>query len=85
MSIPSGSRRLDIALAARWRWNWPAAERRLSGVVSFHGGLSTDRPDDAKNIKGKILVCTGGDDAFVPPAQVRRLRMRCEGAQWIGR
>jgi dienelactone hydrolase len=42
----------------------------LAGVVSFHGGLSTDRPDDAKNIKGKVLVCTGGDDAFVPPAQV---------------
>jgi dienelactone hydrolase len=42
----------------------------LTGVVSFHGGLSTDRPDDAKNIKGKVLVCTGGEDAFVPPAQV---------------
>jgi dienelactone hydrolase len=42
----------------------------LVGVVSFHGGLSTDRPEDAKNIKGKILVCTGGEDAFVPPAQV---------------
>jgi dienelactone hydrolase len=42
----------------------------LIGVVCFHGGLATNRPDDAKNIKGKIMVCTGGDDAFIPPAQV---------------
>jgi dienelactone hydrolase len=43
----------------------------LVGVVSFHGGLDTTRPGDAANIKGKILVCTGGDDAFVPPSQVQ--------------
>jgi dienelactone hydrolase len=42
----------------------------LAAVVTFHGGLATDRPQDAKNIKAKILVCTGGEDAFVPPAQV---------------
>jgi dienelactone hydrolase len=42
----------------------------LVGVVSFHGGLDTTRPYDAKNIKGKILVCTGGEDSFVPPSQV---------------
>ena len=43
----------------------------IIGVVSFHGGLDTARPGDAANIKGKILVCTGGDDAFVPPSQVQ--------------
>jgi dienelactone hydrolase len=43
----------------------------IVGVVSFHGGLDTAHPDDASNIKGKILVCTGGDDAFVPPKQVQ--------------
>jgi dienelactone hydrolase len=43
----------------------------MVGVVSFHGGLDTARPEDAANIKGKILVCTGGDDAFVPPSQVQ--------------
>ncbi len=42
----------------------------IAGVVSFHGGLDTPRPEDAKNIKGKVLVCTGGEDAFVPPEQV---------------
>lgn len=42
----------------------------LNGVVTFHGGLDTPHPEDAKNIKGKILVLAGGDDPHVPPEQV---------------
>jgi dienelactone hydrolase len=42
----------------------------LTGVVSFHGGLDTPDPADAKRIRGKILVLTGGDDPVVPKAQV---------------
>jgi dienelactone hydrolase len=42
----------------------------VKGVVSFHGGLSTPTPQDAKNIKGEVLVCHGEDDPFVPPAEV---------------
>ncbi len=42
----------------------------LVGVASFHGGLDTPNPDDAKNIKGKVLVLHGGDDDFVPDTQV---------------
>ncbi len=42
----------------------------VPGVVSFHGGLDTPTPDDAKNIKGKVLVLTGGDDSYIPPAQI---------------
>jgi dienelactone hydrolase len=34
------------------------------GVVSFHGNLDTPHPADAKNIKGKVLVCQGGADSF---------------------
>ena len=41
----------------------------LSAVVGFHSGLSTTRPEDAANIKGKVLVCIGADDPVVPPAQ----------------
>ncbi len=41
----------------------------IKGVVSFHGGLQTQRPA-AGQIGAKILVCTGADDPFVPPAQV---------------
>jgi dienelactone hydrolase len=57
----------------------------LQAVVSFHGGLDMPGLDDAKNIKAKILVCTGGDDAFVPPAQVQKFEdaMRKGGVDWV--
>jgi len=42
----------------------------ILGVVGFHAGLSTPNPADAKNIKGKILICHGGDDPFVPMPEV---------------
>jgi dienelactone hydrolase len=42
----------------------------VAGVVSFHGGLGTPNPEDAKNIKAKVLVLHGGDDPNVPPEQV---------------
>lgn len=42
----------------------------LDGVVSFHGSLATDDPAQPGDVKGKILVLTGGDDKFVPPEQV---------------
>jgi dienelactone hydrolase len=39
----------------------------LKAVVAFHAGLDTKNPADAKNIKGKVLVCTGGADGMVGP------------------
>ncbi len=56
----------------------------LNAVVSFHGGLSTQNPDDAKNIKAKILICTGADDAFIPPAQIDAFEdeMRKANVNW---
>ncbi len=42
----------------------------VRGVVSFHGGLSSPTPADAKNIKAKVLVCHGADDPFVPTEEV---------------
>ena len=42
----------------------------LRGIVSFHGGLQTQRPAEAGQVKAKLLVCTGADDPFVPVAQV---------------
>ena len=41
----------------------------IDGVVSFHGALNTPTPQDAKNIKGKVLALHGADDPFVPPAE----------------
>ena len=36
----------------------------LSAVISFHGGLANARPEDAGNIKAKVLVCHGAADAL---------------------
>jgi dienelactone hydrolase len=56
----------------------------LRGIVSFHGGLGTQRPAAAGQVKAKILVCTGADDPFVPAAQVSALadEMTKAGADW---
>src|SRR5688572_18968198 len=42
----------------------------VGGVVSFHGGLGSPTPEDAKNIKAKVLALHGADDPHVPPAEV---------------
>ncbi len=56
----------------------------LVSVVSFHGGLDTPTPGDARNIKGKVLVLHGGDDPFVPTKQVEAFQeeMRKGGVDW---
>jgi len=41
----------------------------LKAVVGFHSGLDTARPQDAANIKGKVLVQIGADDPVIPPDQ----------------
>jgi dienelactone hydrolase len=41
----------------------------LAAVVGFHSGLATSRPQDAVAIRGKVLVCIGAEDPFVPPEQ----------------
>jgi dienelactone hydrolase len=41
----------------------------VAGVVGFHSGLATTRPEDANNIRGKVLVCIGADDPGIPPDQ----------------
>lgn len=42
----------------------------VKGVVSFHGGLSSPTPEDAKNIKARVLILHGADDPFVQPSEV---------------
>lgn len=42
----------------------------VKGVVSFHGGLNSPTPEDAKNIKAKVLALHGADDPFVPADEV---------------
>jgi dienelactone hydrolase len=56
----------------------------LAGVVSFHGDLATPTPDDARNIKGKVLVLHGADDPFVKDDVVAAFEaeMRKAGVDW---
>ncbi len=42
----------------------------VKGVISFHGGLDSPNPEDGKKIKGKVLVCHGADDPFVPAKDI---------------
>lgn len=56
----------------------------IAGVVSFHGGLSSPTPGDAKNIKAKVLALHGADDPNVPPKEVAAFEdeMRQGGVDW---
>jgi dienelactone hydrolase len=56
----------------------------LKGVVGFHSGLGTARPQDATNIRGQVLVCIGADDPIIPPEQRAAFEeeMRAGGVDW---
>ena len=56
----------------------------LKGVASFHGGLATPNPADARNIKGKVLVLHGADDTFESPAEIAAFQeeMRQAKVDW---
>jgi dienelactone hydrolase len=36
----------------------------VKAIVTFHAGLDSPNPTDGKNLKGKVLICHGGDDTF---------------------
>lgn len=42
----------------------------VAGIVGFHTGLESAAPDDAKNIKGKVLILNGADDPYVSPESI---------------
>jgi dienelactone hydrolase len=56
----------------------------VAGVVSFHGGLGSPTPADAKQIKGKVLALHGADDPFVKEDEVKGFEeeMRAAGVDW---
>ncbi|MGZ6019782.1 MAG: dienelactone hydrolase family protein [Phenylobacterium sp.] len=41
----------------------------LKAVVGFHSGLGTTRPQDAKQIKARVLTCIGYHDPIIPADQ----------------
>jgi len=58
--------------------------RHLAAVVGFHSGLATQSRARHGNVKPRILICVGGDDAMIPPEQRRDFEdeMRAAGADW---
>jgi dienelactone hydrolase len=56
----------------------------LRAVVTFHGTLATPTPQDAKNIKAKVLVLHGADDPYVKQEDVKAFmdEMRAAGVDW---
>ncbi|MDO8434083.1 MAG: dienelactone hydrolase family protein [Candidatus Binatus sp.] len=56
----------------------------LRGIVSFHGGLQTQRPAEAGQVKAKVLVLTGANDTMIPVDQVNAFEaeMTKAGADW---
>src|SRR4051812_35305732 len=53
-------------------------------VVGFHSGLATIAPQDAKNIRCKVMVCLGLDDPIIPAEQRNAFvdEMRAGGADY---
>jgi dienelactone hydrolase len=56
----------------------------VKAVVGFHSGLGTARPQDAANIKAKVLVQIGADDPLITPEQrlAFEQEMRAGGVDW---
>lgn len=53
----------------------------LAGVVTFHGGLDSPKPEDGKNIKAKVLVLAGADDPYVPQPDIRAFENEMKSAK----
>ncbi len=56
----------------------------IAATVGFHSGLKTVRAQDARHIKGKVLVCLGADDPLIPPTErvAFEEEMRNAGIDW---
>lgn len=60
--------------------NMARAGKDLKGVASFHGNLSTEKPAQKDQIKGKVLVLTGADDPMAPAEQVAKFEQEMKDA-----
>lgn len=56
----------------------------IRAAVGFHSGLTTAAPQDAKNVKGKILAMIGAEDPGITPEQRLAFEeeMRAGGVDW---
>jgi len=46
----------------------------LKAVIGFHPGSADHNPEDSRNIAGKVLVCIGSEDPWMPAEQRGSLR-----------
>ena len=53
----------------------------LKAVVTFHAALPTPTPEQAKAIKGKVAVCHGADDFFIPKEAIEKFRAALDAAK----
>jgi dienelactone hydrolase len=56
----------------------------IKAAIGFHAGLGTLRPQDAKDIRAKILICNGAQDPIVPREQrvAFEQEMEAGGVDW---
>lgn len=56
----------------------------IKGIVSFHGGLDSPKPEDGKRIKGKVLALHGADDPNVKAPDIAAFEdeMRNSKVDW---
>lgn len=56
----------------------------LAAVVGFHAGLPVERPEEAKAIRGKVLVLNATLDPYVPPEEraAFETQMNDAGVDW---
>lgn len=56
----------------------------LRGVGIFHGALKSQRENSARQIRAKLLVCTGASDPLVPLEQITAFseEMSAAGIDW---
>jgi len=57
---------------------------KVAATVSFHGGLDSKTPADAKQITGTVLALHGADDPYVPATEVAGFmeEMRAAKVDW---
>jgi dienelactone hydrolase len=56
----------------------------LKGVVSFHGGLDSPKPEDGNKIKARVLALHGADDPYVSAENLAAFEseMRTHTVDW---
>jgi dienelactone hydrolase len=52
----------------------------LKAIATFHAALPTPKPEEAKAVKAKVLICHGADDTFVPKESVDKLQAALKDA-----